>query len=129
MLPESSVSTALSPVSAAARQCRARRLALVATPTAELAQDLIVQLQSAGFVTCVARSAAGCLRVATAVGPDLVVLDDRLPGRLEGMLRSHPATARAELVRVGARRGSRPAWKGVSRDWAAAQASPRQVSA
>ena len=127
MLPESSVSPALCPASAAAR--RARPLALVATPDADLAQRLIVQIQSAGFVTCVARSAAGCLRVATAVGPDLVLLDDHLPRRLEGMLRSHPATATAELVRVGARNGSGLASEGVSGAGPVAQASPRQLAA
>jgi hypothetical protein len=128
MLPESSVPPGLWPANAACRH-RARPLALVATPDADLAQDLIVQIQSAGFPTCVARSAAGCLRVATAVGPDLVLLDDRLPRRLEGMLRSHPATATAELVRVGARSGSGPAWEGVSGARPAAQASPRQLAA
>jgi hypothetical protein len=85
---------------------RSRPLVVVATPDPYLAQELIDRAHRSGLSACVARSATGCLRVATAVGPDLVLLDARLPRRLETMLRSHPATATAGLVRVEARSGS-----------------------
>jgi hypothetical protein len=45
-------------------------------------------------------SQGGCLRVATNVAPDVVLLDPALPGRLEQLLRAHPATARARIVRL-----------------------------
>jgi DNA-binding response OmpR family regulator len=73
---------------------------LVASPHQDLAEHLIADVERSGSVACLARSADGCLRVATAVGPDLVLLDSSLPRRLEGMLRSHPATAAATIVRL-----------------------------
>ena len=79
---------------------RVRPLVLVASPHEDLAKQLIAIMERSGSVVCVARSAAGCLRVATAVGPDVVLLDACLPRGLEGMLRSHPATAAATLVRL-----------------------------
>jgi DNA-binding response OmpR family regulator len=79
---------------------RACPLALVGTSDTELAQQLVKRVQLAGFVACRARSAEGCLRVATSAAPDIVLLDARLPGRLRDMLRSHPATAASTLVLV-----------------------------
>jgi CheY-like chemotaxis protein len=90
---------------------RSRLLVLVATPDPDVAQHLVEEIHGCGFVACVARSAAGCLRVATAVGPDLVLLDARLPRHLEGILSSYPATATSQVMRVvestgfGRRRG------------------------
>jgi hypothetical protein len=40
------------------------------------------------------------LRVATSVGPDVLLLDAGLASRLRGMLRSHPATAGSIILRV-----------------------------
>ena len=45
-----------------------------------------------------------CLRIATAVGPDLVLIDSRCPRGLEDRLRSHPTSASAGLVRMPAGR-------------------------
>ena len=75
-------------------------LVLVATSDTELGEELAQRVQLAGFVACRARSAEGCLRVATSIAPDIVLLDTRLAGRLEHMLRAHPATARSRLVVV-----------------------------
>ena len=79
---------------------RARSIVLVASPDHALADRLVADVARSGAVACRARSAAGCLRVATAVGPDLVLLDASLSRRLEGMLQSHPATAATAIVRV-----------------------------
>jgi hypothetical protein len=47
-----------------------------------------------------ARHAGGGLRVATAIGPDVIILARRLPPELRALLRAHPvsAPARIELV-------------------------------
>ena len=82
------------------RTRRACPLVLVASADAKLANRLVDEVRRQGSVALVARSADGCLRVATSVGPDLVLLDARLPERLQGMLRSHPATARSTVVRI-----------------------------
>ena len=79
---------------------RARPLVLVASPSEDVAKHLITIVERSGSVACRARSAAGCLRVATAVGPDMVLLDPSLPRGLERMLSSHPASAAARLVRL-----------------------------
>jgi DNA-binding response OmpR family regulator len=79
---------------------RARPLALVCTPDADIARQLMSHVSALGMVACVTRSAAGCLRVATAIGPDLLLLDARLPDRLEGMLGSHPATSTTTVIRI-----------------------------
>ena len=45
---------------------RARPLVLVASPNRDLARRLVQEVQRSGSVACLAQSAAGCLRVATA---------------------------------------------------------------
>ena len=75
-------------------------LVLVASANAVLVEQLMFEARRNGSATCVARSAAGCLRVATAIGPDIVLLDASLPRRLHDMLRAHPATADAAIVPV-----------------------------
>ena len=79
---------------------RARPLVLVASPNRDLARRLVQDVQRSGSVACLAQSAAGCLRVATAVGPDVVLLDSSLPRQLRGMLRSHPATSDSIIVPI-----------------------------
>jgi hypothetical protein len=81
-------------------QHRASPLVVVASSDAELVDRICERMRHAGFVACRARSAAGCLRVATAVAPDIVLLDGGLSRKLEGMLRSHPASATAHIVRL-----------------------------
>jgi hypothetical protein len=48
-------------------------------------------------------SLEGCLRVATSVGPDIVLLDAGLPRRLEKLLRAHPVSARAQILHMHGR--------------------------
>ena len=48
-------------------------------------------------------SAAGCLRVATSIGPDVVLLDPALrTARVEQLLRAHPVSARAQVLHLDA---------------------------
>jgi hypothetical protein len=39
----------------------------------------------------------GCLRVATSLGPDVIIIDPRMPRRLEQLLRAHPACRGASI--------------------------------
>jgi CheY-like chemotaxis protein len=89
------------PGSCAVRR-RSPRLVLVASPNAALIDQISERVRKAGCVACCARSAAGCLRVATAVAPDVVLLDAAFPQAFERMLRSHPSTAAAEVLRLSA---------------------------
>lgn len=74
-------------------------LVLVASATPGVATRAAERLNRAGYHAVAARSARGCLRVATAIGPDLVLLDVTLPRRVEGLLRAHPVTARTRVLR------------------------------
>jgi hypothetical protein len=58
---------------------------------------LLDELRSQGAVVYATHGASGCLRVTTAVAPDAIYLDPRLPGRLLRQLQGHPATARASI--------------------------------
>jgi CheY-like chemotaxis protein len=75
-------------------------LVLVASPDRALAARVAERMRSTGSAACTAHSAAGCLRVATAVGPDVVMLDPRIAtrGELEKRLRAHPVSASADIV-------------------------------
>jgi hypothetical protein len=77
------------------RRMHSRRtpLVLVASPNEEVAEQLLREVQRGGSTACRARSVGGCLRVATAIGPDIVLLDSSLPRGLRDLLRAHPATA------------------------------------
>jgi CheY-like chemotaxis protein len=77
-----------------------RPVVLVASADAAVADRLVEHVRRTGSVACAARSEAGCLRVATAMGPDVVLLDSNLPTRLERMLRAHPVSAAASIVRL-----------------------------
>jgi DNA-binding response OmpR family regulator len=75
-------------------------LIVVASATPAVAEDVAARLRLDGSVVYVAHSAQGCLRVATSISPDMVVLDPALPRRLEALLRAHPATATAEILHL-----------------------------
>jgi hypothetical protein len=81
-------------------------LIVVASASAATAEDVAARLRRDGSVVYVAHSAEGCLRVATSISPDIVVLDPALPRRLEGLLRAHPACAYAEILHLTAQRPS-----------------------
>jgi CheY-like chemotaxis protein len=92
-------------------------LIVVASASASVAEDVAARLRTAGNVVYVAHSAAGCLRVATSIAPDVVLLDPALPSRLVGFLRAHPATAGAQILHIEqdeVLRPAFPAWRPVS---------------
>ena len=73
---------------------------LVASARGNRADEIAGRLRRDGAVVLTAHSFEGCLRVATSVGPDLVVLDSDLPARLEKLLHAHPVSARARVVHL-----------------------------
>lgn len=75
-------------------------LVVVASQQATTADDVARRLRSTGLVVYATHSVEGCLRVATSVGPDIVLLDPTLPARLERLLRAHPVSARAQLLHL-----------------------------
>lgn len=93
---------------------RGTTLIVVASDVAAIADDVAQRLRRQGAVVYATHSAAGCLRVATSVGPDVVVLDPALPPRLEQLLRAHPTSARARVLhlseaeRLGTRARNKP---------------------
>jgi DNA-binding response OmpR family regulator len=75
-------------------------LIVVASTSAALAENVAARLRRDGSVVYVTHSAEGCLRVATSVAPDMVVLDPALPRRLENLLHAHPASAKAQILHL-----------------------------
>jgi DNA-binding response OmpR family regulator len=75
-------------------------LIVVASTSAAFAEDIASRLRRDGSLVYVAHSLQGCLRVATSVGPDVVVLDSALPPRLEQLLQAHPTSARATILHL-----------------------------
>jgi CheY-like chemotaxis protein len=75
-------------------------LILVASSSAGYAESLAAELRRDGNVVCITRTAEGCLRVATSIAPDVILLDPRMPERLERLLRAHPASAGAQILHV-----------------------------
>jgi hypothetical protein len=75
-------------------------LIVVASASAAVAEGVAARLRHDGSVVYIAHSAEGCLRVATSISPDIVLLDPALPPRLESLLRAHPASARAEILHL-----------------------------
>ena len=76
------------------------RLVLVASTHPERVDAIVDRLRHAGVTAYAARSTNGCLRVATSIGPDLILLDTSLPARVERLLRAHPTSARARILRL-----------------------------
>ena len=76
-------------------------LIVVASASAEMAEDVATRLRRDGSVVYVTHSAEGCLRVATSVGPDVVLLDSGLrTQRIEQLLRAHPVSRRARILHL-----------------------------
>jgi hypothetical protein len=50
-----------------------------------------------GAVAVRAHDAHGLLRLATAVGPDVIVLDPRVPEKLVRLLKAHPVSSTARI--------------------------------
>jgi hypothetical protein len=79
---------------------RSTLLIVVASERPGLADDVAARLKHDGSVAYPAHSAAGCLRVATSIGPDIVLLDPALPRGLERKLKAHPVSARAQVLHL-----------------------------
>lgn len=75
-------------------------LVVLATTSTALAAEVAARLRREGNVVYVTHSAEGCLRVATSVMPDMVLLDPAMPPRLERLLRAHPASAAAQILHL-----------------------------
>ena len=73
-------------------------LIVVASAVDGTAERIVARLREDGAVAYATHSVNGCLRVATSMRPDIVVLDPALPGRLERLLRAHPMTAHARFL-------------------------------
>jgi CheY-like chemotaxis protein len=71
---------------------------VVASTGYGVADEVAEQLRRAGAIAYATHSSGGCLRVATSSRPDVVLLDPALRGRLERLLRAHPATAKAQVL-------------------------------
>jgi DNA-binding response OmpR family regulator len=63
------------------------------------AEPLAKILRQEGMVVAVAQGERGCLRVATAIQPDITLLDPRLPRALVALLRAHPLSRHAHIAR------------------------------
>jgi DNA-binding response OmpR family regulator len=75
-------------------------LIVVASASSSFAEAVAERLRQEGNVVYVTHSAEGCLRVATSVMPDMILLDPALPSRLERLLRGHPASAGAQILHL-----------------------------
>ncbi len=84
-------------------------LIVVASTSAPYAEDVAERLRQDGSVVYVTHSLNGCLRVATSVAPDLVLLDPEFPPRLEELLHAHPASAKATVLHLTEQRTARAA--------------------
>jgi len=79
---------------------RGQPLILVASAREGIADDVVARLRKDGATAYAAHSANGCLRVATSIGPDIILLDPALPDNLERLLHAHPVSARARVLHL-----------------------------
>jgi hypothetical protein len=79
---------------------RAVPLIVIGSVHATLAQSVAAQLRREGNVVYVTHSAEGCLRVATSVAPDMVLMDAAFPPRIQRLLKAHPMSARAQILHL-----------------------------
>jgi len=75
-------------------------LIVIGSVATALADSVATQLRRQGNVVYVTHSPEGCLRVATSVAPDVIVLDPRFPARIETLLKVHPMSAHAQLLHL-----------------------------
>jgi CheY-like chemotaxis protein len=81
---------------------RAVPLVLIGSARTALAETAATQLRREGNVVYVTHSAEGCLRVATSVAPDVILLDADFPPRVERLLKAHPTSGRARVLHLSA---------------------------
>jgi hypothetical protein len=77
-------------------------LVVIGTSERAVAEPLAARMCDEGAVVLIAEGDRACLRVATAVSPDVVLLDPRLSRRLVSMLHAHPSLSRAQISRSSA---------------------------
>ncbi len=82
---------------------RTTPLVLVASPNASTADAVAERLRGSGAMAYAAHSWQGALRVATAVGPDVVLVDPAMPSRLTTLLKAHPTSAGATILSLADR--------------------------
>jgi hypothetical protein len=90
------------PPATAQRPLQGVVLVALASRDAAPPRELVNRLRGAGVSVCVTHGWDGCLRVAAAVQPSVIYLDDALPPRLTRLLRGHPHGQRAFLCRIDA---------------------------
>ncbi len=76
------------------------QMIVVASEQPGLADAVAARLQHDGAVAYATHSANGCLRVATSVAADIILLDPKLPPRLESLLHAHPISAHARVLHL-----------------------------
>ena len=76
---------------------RKRPLVLVRAAAPAAAACIVNFWREQGAVVVRAHDDGGCLRVAAAVGPDIIILDKTASSRLLKLLAAHPVSARARI--------------------------------
>jgi CheY-like chemotaxis protein len=76
------------------------RIVLVVGAHPERVDAIEGRLRQTGVNAYAAHSTNGCLRVATSVGPDLILLDASVPRRVEHLLKAHPVSSRSRILRL-----------------------------
>jgi hypothetical protein len=77
---------------------RAVPLIVIGSAHSALANSVAAQLRREGNIVYVTHSPEGCLRVATSVAPDAVLLDAGFPNRIVKLLKAHPLSGRAQIL-------------------------------
>jgi hypothetical protein len=75
-----------------------RRVPFIVVAGREGTAALVESLRAQGAIVYQTRTPDGCLRVATAVRPDIIVLPREFPRRLVLLLEQHPTSAGARIV-------------------------------
>jgi hypothetical protein len=75
-----------------------RRVPLVVVAGRQGTAALVECLRAQGAIVYQTRTPAGCLRVATSVRPDIILLSRGFPRRVALLLRQHPTSAAAKIV-------------------------------
>src|ERR1700694_916000 len=76
---------------------RAVPLVVIGAVERAAAEPLAAVLRGEGAAVLIAEGERACLRVATAVSPDVVLVDLRLSRGLLSLLRAHPFSSRAQV--------------------------------
>ena len=72
-------------------------LLVIGVASREASEPLATVMREEGAFVLITEGERACLRVATSVGPDVVLLDPRLPRTLLSLLRAHPMSRRAQI--------------------------------